>query len=60
MFPEGAAPTDAEALGGVVFGLTYGSASSFKSGPTVGYMVKLVLTSMLRAYGKRTPVRKAK
>lgn len=60
MFPEGGAPGDAETLGGIVFGLTYGSASSFKTGPTVGEMVKLVLTSLHRAYGKRSPVPKAK
>lgn len=60
MFPKGAAPADAETLGGIVFGLTYGSASSFKTGPTVGEMVKLVLTTFHRAHGKRTPVRKAK
>lgn len=60
MFPKNGAPADAETLGGIVFGLTYGSASSFKTGPTVGEMVKQVLTALYRAYGKRTPVRKAK
>lgn len=60
MFPKDGAPADAETLGGIVFGLTYGSASSFKTGPTVGEMVKVTLTSMYRAYGKRPSVRKAK
>lgn len=60
LFPENEAPAEPEALGGVVFSLTYGVASSFKAGPTTGDMVKLVLTSMHRAYGKRTPVRKPK
>lgn len=60
LFPEGEAPADPEALGGVVFELTYGAASGFKAGPTAGDMVKLVLTALHRAYGKRTPVRKTK
>lgn len=53
MFPPGAAPADPEVLGGVVFGLTYGSAASFKTGPTTGELVHLVLTSLQLAYGKR-------
>lgn len=53
MFPPGAAPADPEVLGGVVFGLTYGSAASFKTGPTTGELVRLVLTSLQLAYGKR-------
>jgi AcrR family transcriptional regulator len=52
LFPPGAAPADAEALGGVVLELTYGGASSFKAGPTAGDMVRMVLTSLYRAYGK--------
>lgn len=58
LFPAGAAPADPEALGGVVFELTYGSASGYKAGPTAGDMVKLVLTALHKAYGKR--VRKPK
>lgn len=57
MFPPGAAPADPEALGGVVFGLTYGSAASFKTGPTTGELVRLVLTSLQLAYGKRPRTR---
>lgn len=60
MFPKNAAPADAETLGGIVFGLTYGSASSFKTGPTVGEMVKITLTAMFHAYGKRPAARKTK
>jgi AcrR family transcriptional regulator len=59
MFPEGEAPADAEALGGVVFELTYGAASSFKAGPTAGELVRLVLTALYRAYGRRQPAGKA-
>jgi AcrR family transcriptional regulator len=57
MFPPDAAPADPEALGGVVFGLTYGSASSFKTGPTAGELVRLVLTSLHLAYGERPRAR---
>lgn len=57
MFPPGAAPADPEALGGLVFGLTYGSAASFKSGPTAGELVRLVLTSLYLAHGKRPRAR---
>jgi len=53
LFPPGAAPADAETLGGIVFELTYGAASSYQAGPTAGDMVQLVLTSLLRAYGQR-------
>ncbi|SFV11589.1 TetR/AcrR family transcriptional regulator [Pseudoduganella namucuonensis] len=55
MFPADAAPADAETLGGIVFGLTYGSASSFKSGPGVGEMVKVVLSGLHGAHGKKRP-----
>lgn len=65
LFPPGTAPADAETLGGLVMELTYGAASAFKAGPTAGDMVRLVLTSLLRAYGedrttsaeRRTPKR---
>ena len=53
MFPEGAAPADPEALGGIVFELTYGAAASFKAGPTAGDLVRLALTALLRAYGEQ-------
>jgi len=53
LFPPGQAPADSETLGGIVMELTYGAASSFKAGPTAGDMVKLVLTSLHRAYGHR-------
>lgn len=52
LFPPGTAPADAETLGGLVMELTYGAASAFKAGPTAGDMVKLVLTSLHRAYGE--------
>jgi AcrR family transcriptional regulator len=52
LFPEGAAPADPEALGGIVFELTYGAASSFTQGPSVGDLVELALTSLYVAYGK--------
>lgn len=55
LFPEGQAPADPEALGGIVFELTYGAASSFTEGPTVGDLVELALTSLYVAYGKRVP-----
>ena len=51
MFPEGQAPANAETLGGVVFELTYGVAAPFMNGPTTRDMVRLVLTSLNRAYG---------
>ena len=57
MFPQGAEPADPEALGGVVFGLTYGSAAGFKTGPTSGDLVRLVLTGLHLAYGKRSRAR---
>lgn len=60
LFPEGAAPADPEALGGVVFELTYGAASGYKTGPTAGDMVKLVLTALHRAYGKPPSARKTR
>jgi AcrR family transcriptional regulator len=53
MFPAGQAPADAEALGGLVFELTYGSASAFKAGPSARDLVCLVLNSLYAAYGKK-------
>ncbi|ASY66492.1 Transcriptional regulator, TetR family (plasmid) [Sinorhizobium sojae CCBAU 05684] len=53
MFPEGEAPAGPTALGGIVFELTYGAASSFTNGPTVGELVKVALTSMYEAYGAK-------
>jgi AcrR family transcriptional regulator len=51
LFPEGKAPAGPATLGGIVFELTYGAASSFTNGPTVGELVKVSLTSMYMAYG---------
>ena len=59
LFPPDEAPADAETLGGIVMELTYGAASAFKAGPTAGDMVKLVLTSLHRAYGAQTPAQDA-
>ncbi|MBR0751583.1 TetR/AcrR family transcriptional regulator [Bradyrhizobium jicamae] len=53
MFPKGAAPADAETLGGIVFELTYGAAASFTRGPSVRDLVKTALMAMYDAYGKR-------
>jgi AcrR family transcriptional regulator len=54
MFPKGAAPADAETLGGIVFELTYGAAASFTRGPSVKTLVRTALMAMYDAYGKRT------
>jgi AcrR family transcriptional regulator len=54
LFPKGAAPADPETLGGIVFELTYGAASSFKKGPSSAELVRVVLTSMHLAHGKRS------
>jgi AcrR family transcriptional regulator len=51
MFPKGRAPADPETLGGIVFELTYGAASSFMRGPTAGDMISLALTALYDAYG---------
>lgn len=59
LFPADQAPADAETLGGVVFELTYGVASGYKAGPTAADMVRLVLTALHRAYGKRPRSRAA-
>jgi AcrR family transcriptional regulator len=53
LFPEGAAPAEPEALGGLVFELTYGSVSHFKKGPTAADLVRLTLTSLYLAHGRR-------
>ena len=61
LFPEGQAPANAEVLGGVVFELTYGVAAPFMDGPTTRELVRFVLVSMNRAYGKQpdaVPVKK--
>ncbi|SJM29352.1 TetR/AcrR family transcriptional regulator [Mesorhizobium delmotii] len=51
LFPEGKAPAEPVTLGGIVFELTYGAASSFTNGPSVGELVNVALTSMYEAYG---------
>ncbi|QPB22726.1 TetR/AcrR family transcriptional regulator [Rhizobium sp. 007] len=56
LFPEGKAPAGPTALGGIVFELTYGAASSFTNGPTVGELVKVTLMSMHEAYGIKAMV----
>jgi AcrR family transcriptional regulator len=55
IFPPGAAPARAEALGGIVCELTYQAAASFMIGPTVGEMVKTTLIAFLLAYGDGKP-----
>lgn len=60
LFPEGQAPADAEALGGVVFELTYGVAAPFMKGPTTRELVRLVLMALHRAYGKQPVAAPAK
>lgn len=60
MFPKGEAPADPEVLGGVVFELTYGVAAPFMTGPTTRDMVRLVLGSLNRAYGKQPMATAAK
>ncbi|UVC15049.1 TetR/AcrR family transcriptional regulator [Mesorhizobium onobrychidis] len=59
LFPKGAAPADPETLGGIVFELTYGAASSFTDGPSVGDLVRLALMSMYDAYGKAADGKRA-
>ena len=60
LFPKGGAPADPETLGGIFFELTYGAASSFTEGPSVGDLVRVALTSLHVAYGERQapPIRK--
>lgn len=53
LFPDGAAPAEPEALGGLVFELTYGSVSTFKNGPGAADLVRLALTALYLAHGKR-------
>jgi AcrR family transcriptional regulator len=55
LFPEGAAPCDPEMLGGLVMELTYGAASSFTDGPHVDELVRVALTALYLAHGKRAP-----
>ena len=50
LFPAGRAPASPIVLGGIVFELTYGGASSFVNGPKAGEMVRLALTSMHLAH----------
>jgi len=61
LFPDGQAPADAEVLGGVVFELTYGVAAPFMDGPTTRDLIRFVLVSVNRGYGKQpdaVPVKK--
>jgi TetR/AcrR family transcriptional regulator, transcriptional repressor of aconitase len=51
LFPKGAAPAEPVALGGIVFELTYGAASSFTNGPSVGDLVRIALTALHGAHG---------
>ena len=53
MFPEGRAPASPEVLGALVFELTYGAASAFTKRPGVGTLVKVALTALHLAHGKR-------
>jgi AcrR family transcriptional regulator len=53
MFPEGQAPASAEVLGALVFEITYGAASAFTKRPGVGTLVKVALTALYLAHGKR-------
>jgi len=53
MFPEGKAPASAEALGALVFELTYGASSGYTSGAKVGGLVRLALTALYTAYGQK-------
>lgn len=53
MFPEGNAPASAEVLGALVFEITYGAASAFTKRPGVGTLVKVALTALYLAHGKR-------
>lgn len=52
LFPDGKAPAEPAALGGIVLELTYGAASSFIQGPSVHDLVRLALMSLYQAYGK--------
>lgn len=53
IFPKGKAPVEPEALGGLVFELAYASSSRFISGPSAGDMIRIALTAMYDAYGKK-------
>lgn len=52
LFPEGISPVEPEILGGIIMELTYGAASDFMSGPTVGDLVRAALTAFYKAYGR--------
>lgn len=60
LFPPGRAPAQAEALGGLVFELAYGSASGSQAGPSAGDLVRLALRAMYDAYGLQTPKARAR
>lgn len=53
LFPQGQAPASAEVLGALVFEVTYGAASAFTKRPGVGTLVKVALTALYLAHGKR-------
>lgn len=53
LFAEGQAPASAEVLGALVFEITYGAASAFTKRPGVGTLVKVALTALYLAHGKR-------
>jgi hypothetical protein len=53
MFPAGRAPASAEVLGALVFELTYGASSAFTKRPGVGTLVRVALTALYLAHGKR-------
>jgi len=53
MFPDGKAPATPEVLGALVFELTYGASSAFTDRPGVGTLVKVALTALHLAHGKR-------
>jgi AcrR family transcriptional regulator len=53
MFPEGHAPASAEVLGALVFEITYGASSAFTKRPGVSTLVRVALTALHLAHGKR-------
>ena len=53
MFPPGKAPASTEVLGALVFELTYGSSTGYTNHPGVGTLVKVTLTALYQAHGKR-------
>lgn len=54
LFPAKQPPADPETLGRVVLELAYGASSTLNAGPPPGDMVKLVLSSLYRAFGTQT------